>query len=167
MRCDCRSPAAIVQIGRKKWVIVSDYSFEGTDRLTLDAKGRVTMPARHRQVLGAIANDELTITRNHGGCLKLFPRPAWFEFRAKLLTLPVAANEWRRVFMGSAMSVSVDGASRVLISPELRKFAALDREVLLVGMGKTFELWDATRFEAQEALTFQQPMPDSLMNMVE
>lgn len=155
-----------MQIGAEKWVLVSEYNFEGTDRLTLDGKGRVTMPARHRQLLGAVANDELTITQGEGGGLIVFPRPAWLEFRAKLQSLPMSANKWRRVFMGSAMHVSVDGASRVLISPELRKFAALEREVLLVGMGKTFELWDATRFEAQQEETFKEPMPEALLNMV-
>ncbi len=155
-----------MQIGAEKWVNVSEYNFEGTDRLTLDGKGRVTMPARHRQALGAIANDELTITHGDGGALMVFPRPTWHEFRAKLQSLPMAANKWRRVFMGSAMNVSVDGASRVMISPELRKFAGLEREVLLVGMGKTFELWDAARFEAQQAETFKEPMPEVLLTMV-
>ncbi len=145
---------------------MSEYNFEGTDRLALDPKGRVTIPARHRQVLGAIANDELTITKGQNGELMVFPRPLWIEFRARVQALPMEASNWRRVFLGSAMPVAVDSGSRVLIAPELRKFAELDREVLLVGVGRTFELWDAARFAALEAATLGTVMPESLRNMV-
>jgi len=65
----------------------------------------------------------------------VFPRPAWEAFRAKLLALPMSAEDWRRIFIGSAMDVQIDSASRVLIAPELREWAGIERDVLLVGMG--------------------------------
>ncbi len=155
-----------MQILGKKWVFVLDYNFKGTDRLTLDAKGRVTMPARHREVLGRVADDQLTVTKSKDGSLLVFPRPAWEAFEAKVALWPIATEGWKRIFLGAAMDVTVDGASRVMISPELRKYAGLEREVLLVAMGRHFELWDAARFEAQEAATLAGAMPEQLLNQV-
>ncbi len=126
----------------------------------------MTVPARHRDVLKALANDQLTITKHPKRCLLIFPRPAWESFRAKLLTLPMSAEDWRRVFLGSAMDVDIDAASRVLIAPELREWAGLERDVLLVGMGSRFELWDKVRHDAHEATVLAASMPDVLRDHV-
>jgi len=66
------------------------------------------------------------------------------------------------VFMGNAMDVEIDAAARVLVSPELRTAAGLGKEVMLLGMGSHFELWDAERYAAHEAAVMAQPMPDVL-----
>jgi MraZ protein len=145
---------------------VSNYNFQGAEGLTLDGKGRVTMPARHRQQLGEVCGDEVTITKGQNGCLYVFPRPAWEDFKARLLLLPMAADNWRSLFLGSAMDVSVDSASRFMVSPELRRYGALDREVILEGVGKRFNLWDAARHAAHEAATLQTPLPQSLQDFV-
>ena len=84
----------------------------------------------------------------------------------KLLTLPMSAEDWRRVFIGSAMDVEIDNASRVLIAPELREWAGLERDVLLVGMGSRFELWDKVRHDAHEATVLAAGMPDVLRDHV-
>jgi MraZ protein len=73
---------------------------------------------------------------------------------------------WRRIYLGSAMDVDIDGGSRVLLSPELRQWAGLDKDLMLVGMGNRMEIWDRKRYDAQEDLTLAQPMPDGLRNMV-
>ena len=83
-----------------------------------------------------------------------------------VLTLPMSAEDWRRVFIGSAMDVDIDGASRVLIAPELREWAGLERDVLLVGMGSRFELWDKVRHDAHEATVLAAGMPDVLRDHV-
>ena len=142
------------------------YVFQGGSALTLDGKGRITVPSRHRDVLAAVAQGQLTVTKHPSGCLLVFPRPSWEQFRDKLLTLPMAAEGWRRIFLGSAMDVEIDGGSRVLISPELRSWAGLDREVMLIGMGARLELWDAQRHAAHEAQTIAQGMPDALKDYV-
>ncbi len=92
----------------------------------------------------------------------VFPRPAWKIFRDKVAALPMSAAGWKRVFMGNAMDVEIDGAARVLVSPELRTAAGLGKEVMLLGMGSHFELWDAERYAAHEAAVMAQPMPDVL-----
>lgn len=125
--------------------------FQGTSSLTLDAKGRLSVPTRHRDVLAAVSQNQMTMTRHPHGCLMLFPRTEWEKFRAKIAELPMSAQWWKRIFLGSAMDVELDGTGRVLISPELRAAAGLDREVLLMGMGSHFELWDKATYDAKEA----------------
>jgi len=145
---------------------VSDSVFQGGAGLFLDGKGRMTVPARHRDILNAVADDKLTITKHPKRCLLIFPRPAWETFRAKLLTLPISAEDWRRIFIGSAMDVQIDAGSRVLIAPELREWAGLERDVLLLGMGSRFELWDKARHDAHEASVLAAGMPDVLRDHV-
>lgn len=130
--------------------------------MALDAKGRMTVPARHREVLQALCAGQLTLTKHPDGCLVVFPRPAWEAFRDKVAALPMSASGWKRVFLGNAMDVEIDGASRVLVSPELRAAAALSRDVMLLGMGSHLELWDAARYAAHEAEVMQQEMPEAL-----
>jgi MraZ protein len=145
---------------------VSDFVFQGGAKLFLDGKGRMTVPARHREVLKAVAEDRLTITKSPKRCLIVFPRPAWEAFRAKLLVLPMSADDWRRIFIGSAMDVEIDGASRVLVPPELREWAGLERDVLLMGMGSRFELWDTVRHDAHEASVMAAGLPPALQDQV-
>ncbi|HWP20299.1 MAG TPA: division/cell wall cluster transcriptional repressor MraZ [Burkholderiaceae bacterium] len=141
---------------------MSNFVFQGASALTLDAKGRLSVPARHRDVLAAMAGGQLTITKHPEGCLMIFPRPAWESFRDKIAALPMSASGWKRIFLGNALDVEIDSASRVLISPELRAAAGLTKEVMLLGMGSYFELWDAERYAAHEAEVMQQGMPDVL-----
>jgi MraZ protein len=136
--------------------------FQGASALSLDAKGRFAVPARHRDALQALCTGQLTITRHPDGCLMVFPRPAWETFRDKVAALPMSAAGWKRVFMGNAMDVEVDNNARVLVSPELRAAAGLGKDVMLLGMGSHFELWDAERYAAHEAEVMAQPMPDVL-----
>lgn len=134
--------------------------FQGASSLSLDNKGRLSVPTRHRDVLAAVASGQLTITRHPHGCLMVFPRPAWEQFRQRIVELPMAAQWWKRILLGNAMDVEIDGTGRVLVSPELRAAAKLDKETVLLGMGNHFELWDKASYEAQEAKAMQEQMPD-------
>lgn len=134
--------------------------FQGASSLNLDGKGRLSVPTRHRDVLCATAGGELTITKHPHGCLMVFPRPEWLKFRERIAALPMQAQWWKRIFLGNAMDVELDGTGRVLISPELRKAAGIQKEAVLLGMGGYFELWDAATYAAQEAQACQGDMPD-------
>ena len=133
------------------WVFVASIVFQGPAALTLDGKGRIAMPARHREVLAAMGVSQLTITKHPEGSLMIFPRPAWEVFREKVAALPMSASGWKRIFLGNAMDVEIDASSRVLIAPELRAAAGLTRDVMLLGMGSHFELWDKATHDAKEA----------------
>ena len=104
---------------------------------------------------------QLTITKHPEGSLMIFPRPAWENFRERMAALPMSASGWKRIFLGNAMDVDIDASSRVLIAPELRAAAGLTRDVMLLGMGSYFELWDAARYAEHEARVMQSEMPDA------
>ena len=135
--------------------------FQGASSLSLDAKGRLSVPTRHRDVLAATASGQLTITKHPHGCLMVFPRPEWEKFRERLAQLPMSAQWWKRIFLGNAMDVDMDGTGRVLISPERRAAAGLTEEAVLLGMGNHFELWDKATYDEQEAQAMQGEMPDA------
>jgi MraZ protein len=134
--------------------------FQGASSLSLDAKGRLSVPTRHRDVLSATASGQLTITRHPHGCLMIFPRTEWEKFRDRVAALPMTAQWWKRIFLGNAMDVDMDNTGRVLVSPELRSAAHISKEAVLLGMGTHFELWDKTTYDAQEAEAMQGEMPD-------
>ncbi|MBP7354510.1 MAG: division/cell wall cluster transcriptional repressor MraZ [Comamonas sp.] len=134
--------------------------FQGASSLSLDAKGRLSVPTRHRDALLAMAEGQITITKHPHGCLMLFPRPEWLKFRERIAELPMSAQWWKRIFLGNAQDVDMDGTSRVLVAPELRQAVGLSKEVVLLGMGNHFELWDRATYEAQEAEAMQADMPN-------
>lgn len=134
--------------------------FQGASSLSLDAKGRLSVPTRHRDALMSMAEGQVTITKHPHGCLMLFPRPEWLKFRDRIAELPMSAQWWKRIFLGNAQDVDMDGTGRVLVAPELRQAVGLTKEVVLLGMGNHFELWDRATYEAQEAEAMQAEMPN-------
>jgi len=136
--------------------------FQGASSLSLDAKGRLAVPTRHREVLSECAAGRLTVTKHPHGCLMVFARPQWEQFRERIAALPMSAQWWKRIFLGNAMDCELDSAGRVLIAPELRAAAGLNKEAVLLGMGNHFELWDAQAYAAQEAQAMQGELPEAL-----
>ena len=133
--------------------------FKGMSALNLDGKGRLSVPARHREVLAALCGGQLTITRHPDGCLIMFPRTEWEKFSALFESFPMELHGWKRFFLGNAVDVELDSAGRVLISPELREAAKLEHEVVLMGTGRHFELWNKAAHKAQEDKTLENAAP--------
>lgn len=140
--------------------------FRGGPVLTLDGKGRLTVPARWRDVLMATVQGQMVVAKNPDGCLSLYPLPVWEQFESNLLSLPAQDEAWRRFFIGSATDVEIDSASRVLVPPELRAWAGLDDKVKFMGVGSHFELWDIARHETHETTAIAQGRPESLNRLV-
>ena len=136
--------------------------FQGASALNLDAKGRMSVPAKHRDALLVQGEGRVTLTKHPDGCLLLFPRPEWEAFRARVAQLPMDAHWWRRIFLGNAAEVDLDSAGRILVSPELRSAAGIEKEVMLLGMGSHLELWDAATYAAKEQAAIAQGMPEAL-----
>ena len=130
--------------------------------MSLDAKGRMTVPSRHRDDLQSQCEGKLTLTRHPDGCLLLFPRPVWAIHRERIAALPMNARAWQRIFLGNAADVEMDGAGRILVSPELRTAARLEKDVMLLGMGSHFEVWDASTLAAKEDEAIAAGMPEAL-----
>jgi len=139
--------------------------FQGRSALSLDAKGRMSMPSRHRDALALQCEGRLTLTRQPEGCLLLYPRPVWESVRERIAALPLAASGLRRFFLGNATDIDLDGAGRLLIAPELRQAAGLGKEVVLLGMGAHFEIWDATVLAANETQAIAGGLPEALSGL--
>ena len=136
--------------------------FQGSSALTLDAKGRINVPTRHRDALVEQAKGRLTLTRHPDGCLLVYPRPEWEAKREQIAAFPMSARALQRLLLGSAQDVEIDGSGRILVAPELRAAAGFTRDVMLLGMGAHFELWDAAALARREAADLSQGVGDVL-----
>ena len=128
--------------------------FRGVTQLVLDAKGRLAIPSRHRDGLAHGQAGRLVITADPSHCLLLYPQAAWEPIQARLMALSSFNDRIRgvqRLLVGHADDVDIDAAGRILVPPALRKYAHLDKHVMLVGQGQKFELWDEARWQAQTA----------------
>ena len=126
--------------------------FQGAAALSLDAKGRLAIPARHRDALAKLAGNALVLTAHPHRCLLLYPAPAWGPIRDKVLagsSLEQHSALLKRLLVGFARDEEMDAAGRVLIAPELRSFAQLEKQVHLVGQGDHFELWSDAGWQKQ------------------
>jgi transcriptional regulator MraZ len=120
-------------------------TLHGAAVITLDAKGRLSVPTRHREALLDGART-LVLTAHPDGCVLLYPESAWEPVRAKVANFPSfhpQASWWKRLLLGFEEHVAPDAAGRVLLAPSLRMHAKLEREAMLVGQGHYFELWDS------------------------
>ncbi len=136
--------------------------YQGISALALDAKGRMLVPTKYRDALAVQCDGQLTLTRHPHGCLLLLPRPVWIEMRKDINAWPMSARSWQRIFMGNATDIEFDGSGRILIAPELRTAAGLSKDLILIGMGSHFEIWDAAAHALEEANAIAQGMPDAL-----
>jgi MraZ protein len=129
--------------------------FEGATALSLDAKGRLAIPAKQRGPLSAVAEGALVLTAHPHRCLLLYPAPAWLPIREQILkasSLDPKAAPIKRVLVGNARTEELDSAGRILIAPELRAYAQLEKTVYLVGMGSHFEIWNEAAWKEQNNL---------------
>jgi MraZ protein len=128
--------------------------FRGVTQQALDAKGRLAVPAKHRDALAMSGPGHLVLTADPSRCLLLYPRAAWEPIQARLMALSSFNEKIRslqRLLVGYADDVDIDSAGRILVPPALRRYATLDKHVVLVGQGHKFELWDETQWQAQTA----------------
>lgn len=127
--------------------------FRGANKLTLDAKGRMAMPTRYQQAINERSQGRLVVTVDRDQCLLIYPTPDWEEIERKLMSLPSLhprTRQLQRLMVGQATDLQLDGNGRALLPPNLREFAALTRDVVLVGQGNRFELWDEARWKERE-----------------
>ena len=127
--------------------------FKGFSTISIDAKGRLAIPARHRDQLSTEEFSTLVLTLNPWDrCLWLYPSSEWEVIEDKLQGLSDFDRESRRtkqIIRGYATDCSLDGQGRVLLPNELRKFALLDKRVAFLGQGNKFEIWDDDIWSAQ------------------
>ena len=119
--------------------------FMGTYGHSIDAKGRVIVPAKFREVLG----DSFVVTLGLDGCLFVYPEEEWEDFVKQLKELPGSkeARKLQRYFMAGAAPCDVDKQGRVLIPSSLREKVGLDKDVVFVGVMSKIEIWSKERWE--------------------
>ena len=123
--------------------------FRGATNVTLDGKGRMAMPTRYREQIAARCDGQIVVTVDKDYCLLIYPFPDWEELERKLVRLPSMnkiARRILRIMVGYATEVDMDTNGRILLSHELRDFAGLDKQAILLGQGNKFELWDEKRW---------------------
>jgi len=149
------------------------HKFRGVSNLSLDAKGRIVLPARYRERLLESCQGQLVVTIDtEQPCLLIYPLPEWESIEEKIEALPSfnpVTRRIQRLLIGHATEVEVNTAGRLLLSNPLREYARLDRKVVLIGQGKKFELWDETlwneRIEAWLEDAGDSEMPGALAEL--
>jgi MraZ protein len=126
--------------------------FRGRYQHTIDPKGRLSVPARFRDVLAQYDGQLVVVPNEHS--LEVHPLEEWQRIEDKLNAQPTFTPEIRalsRLYISRARDAVLDGAGRILLPPDTRRQAGLDREVTLVGGGRRmFEVWDRQRFDEYE-----------------
>ncbi|MBM3116507.1 division/cell wall cluster transcriptional repressor MraZ [Jeongeupia naejangsanensis] len=128
--------------------------FSGVATLNLDSKGRLAIPARHRELLLARSAGRLVLTVSPDRCLLLYPQSDWEPVRDALNQLSGAQAQIRRLVVGHAEEMDMDNAGRILIAPRLRQIAGLEKEIAFVGIGNKFEIWDDGQWSAKNQSVF-------------
>ena len=126
--------------------------FRGRYQHTIDPKGRLSVPAKFRDVLAQYDGSLVVVPNDH--CLEVHPLEEWQKIESKLREQSMFNPEVReisRLYISRAKDLTLDGAGRVLLPPDSRHEAGIDKDVTLVGGGlPQFEVWDRTRFEEYE-----------------
>ena len=113
---------------------------------TLDVKGRLIMPAKLREDVG----ENFIVTKGLDGCLFGFSKSEWANFEEKLKSLPLTnknARDFVRFFLSGAIECEIDKQGRFLIASNLREYATMEKEVVIIGVGTRIEFWDKAKWK--------------------
>lgn len=146
--------------------------FRGLTAVSIDAKGRITVPSHYRRMFIDESDGELVLTIDtEERCLLLYPASVWQQIEERLESLPsfnAAARRIQRLLIGHATDLELDRQGRVLLPTLLREYAGLDRNVMLVGQSNKVEIWGEAQWSSQrarwlvESLAEKEDMPKEL-----
>lgn len=147
--------------------------FRGVQHINLDAKGRMAVPSRQRELLSVMSEGHIVLTVDtQTPCLALYALPEWERIEADVQALPAlkpAIKRFQRLVLGYASDLQLDGSGRILIPPALRDYAKLEKRAVLVGQGNKLELWseDLWQQECVAALAADsvEELPAELMQL--
>jgi MraZ protein len=121
------------------------FMFMGEYSHSIDAKGRLIIPAKFRELLG----EEFVLTKGLDGCLSIYPMDEWNAFEEKLRALPLTnknARTFTRFFVAGATVCELDKQGRILVPATLREFAGLEKDVVLTGSINRIEIWSKSKW---------------------
>jgi MraZ protein len=145
--------------------------FQGSYSINMDAKGRLAVPAKCRDLLADVCSNKIVMTAHiHDRCVSIYPEPEWEKnVLPKVKNLPTAykkAQRAQRLIIGYANALEIDANGRVLIPPTLRDFAGLEKKLMLVGLGNKFELWSEDAWWASiNDDDDDEPMPNEMLSL--
>ncbi len=126
--------------------------FRGHSQRSIDPKGRLMLPPEFRDTLMEKSPDGNIMITNFDDCVAAYPFPVWEEIEQSFNRLSMTNRKMRdihRFFISGASRVTLDKQGRILVPPYLRSYAEINKEVVLAGVGRKFEIWDLARFEAK------------------
>jgi len=138
--------------------------FKGEYNHTIDEKGRLIIPAKFREELGS----EFVITRGLDGCLFGYNNTEWEVFEAKLRALPLTnkdARAFQRYMLAGAASVEIDKQGRILLPQNLRTFAGLEKDVVLIGVAGRIEIWNKDIYEKATAIDDMEEIAEKMSDL--
>ncbi|HEY9136052.1 MAG TPA: division/cell wall cluster transcriptional repressor MraZ [Pseudomonadales bacterium] len=149
--------------------------FRGVNNVSLDAKGRMALPTRYRDLVEERCAGQLIVTIDtEERCLLIYPIQDWEALEKDLARLPSfnkAARRVQRLLVGHATDVELDMNGRLLVPPPLRQFASLDKKAVLIGQGRKFELWSEETWQVRRDQWLEEDvldggdLPDDLMSI--
>ena len=118
----------------------------GTYEHSIDAKGRLFIPAKLREELGVT----FYLAMGVDACLAIYPQSTWDRFTEKFASLPMSQSKAMRPLFANAAKCELDSQGRIVIPQKLRKYAGLDKDVVIIGVNDRAEIWSADAWQAQE-----------------
>lgn len=148
--------------------------FRGLSAINLDAKGRLAIPTKYREMLTGLCAGRLVATIDtEEHCLLIYPVDEWEIIQAKIEALPSfnpVARRIQRLLIGHATDIDMDANGRILLSQPLREYAQLEKESILIGQGKKLELWSKSLWEGRRdeyiaEVNQHEQLPDELQSL--
>jgi len=138
--------------------------FRGISNISIDTKGRLSMPSKYRDAIMETASGQIVVTVDHADkCLLIYPLDQWLKVEQTLMSLPNMNRRVRnmqRLILGHAAELELDSQGRVLLPAPLRDYANLDKKAVLVGQANKFELWDADTWQSARDVWLQEAQSD-------
>ena len=144
-------------------ILLLNIMFRGLNKISFDTKGRISIPTKYREQLQKISKKKLICTIDLDYCLLLYPLPSWLKIEQQIMKLPTlntTSRKLQRLLVGHATDIEMDKSGRLLIPYELREFSMIKKEVMLIGQGNRFEIWDYSRWtKLRDCLLYTSPSP--------
>ena len=148
--------------------------FRGVQHVSMDAKGRLAIPARHRERLMELSGGQIVVTiETKAPCLVIYPLPEWERLERDIQALPAmkpGVRRFQRLTLGYATDLDLDGSGRCLVPPSLREYGQFEKKLVVVGQGNKLELWSEALWivERDRALSdvgADEELPDELLSL--
>jgi MraZ protein len=138
----------------KWWVQLGRSMFRGSFEHTIDAKGRVSVPSRFREIIAERYGGGLVLAMDYDRCLTVYPLEEWERLEEKIKTLPMMKQEvrdFRRFLLSSATECELDKQGRLLVPPVHREHAGITKTVMLIGIIDKIEIWDVKTWQSRNS----------------